>query len=464
MLPDVRVSIKDGGLGVASTAGAGVHVKIGVASTPDRNKLLTLATPEKIAEKIGTGPLADALMDSMQMGSKTIYCVAVEGEVAGTKTAVTKTGTGAATNALTGNPNNNYHVILEILTAGALNVATYRCSLDGGDTFTKEKTIPSNGAVVFEGTGLTLTFTAAVQPEDSFKAGDKYEFKATAPRMSNNEVLAALNVIKNIPYSYEFIHVVGESEVSLWAALAAEADVMFNNLFTPIFFVCEARTKTEAETLDAYVEALVTARQSVSSYRLQVVAARAEVSALDGKVRDTNGAGIVAGIYSKAKVSKSIGEVKEFPLSSVVKLQPEGIEDHIQTLDEAGFVTFRQYVDLPGFYVTNARMFAAPTSDYQFAEVLRVANKACREVRQQALMYEHAEADPNGVEAFKAFVQVPLDRMASETVKEIMSGEVVIPEDQDILGTSTIKVKISIVPIPILRNIDIEQRMTNPFI
>jgi hypothetical protein len=48
--------------------------------------------------------------------------------------------------------------------------------------------------------------------------------------------------------------------------------------------------------------------------------------------------------------------------------------------------------------------------------------------------------------------------------REITGGSVAIPPSQDVLATSRLKVKISIVPVSIMRNIDIEIGLVNPFV
>lgn len=464
MLPDVRQKITDGGLGTASSSGEGTHLKIGVSSTASKNQILILTAQDDIKAKLGNGPLTDAVMDSIQAGSQSIYCISTTGNTPGTKSNIEKTGTGAATYAVNGDPNNNYEIIIEVVKGGNLNEATYICSINGGESYTQEKTIPVDGTVVVEGTGLSIKFTAAASPEDSFKAGDIYSFKATAPNMTNAEVLDAVSLAKKSTYIYEFIHVVGESDETLWAALASEADNMFNNSFIPIYFVLEARNIKDTESVDQYVSSLVTARHTINSYRIEVVVTRALLSSIDKTTREINAAGTVAGTFAKANVAQSVGEVDSFPLNGILKLLPEGIENYNTVLDEAGFTTIRQYIGYEGFFVTNARLFAPSGSDYQYAETLRTMNKACREVRKQAIRFEQGQADTEGIDNLKEHLQVPLDLMSSPNTRELQSGEITIPDGQDILGTSTLKVKISMVPIPIMRNIDIEMGMKNPFI
>lgn len=54
---------------------------------------------------------------------------------------------------------------------------------------------------------------------------------------------------------------------------------------------------------------------------------------------------------------------------------PEGIEDHISELDDAGYLTWRKYYGIDGCYVNNARVLCREGSDYRYAEHVRVLNK-----------------------------------------------------------------------------------------
>jgi hypothetical protein len=467
-LNDVRINVKDGGLGISNVKGEGVHVKIG-ASPKTPNKLVTITNgmdAKKIKEKLGISPLADSVMDSISLGSSLVYCIPVNPSVEGSISDVTKEGSGEGTYATSGKPNNEYEIVIKIIEGGELNKATYKYSLDGGDNYTQTATVAVDGIINLEGTGVKITFTQSSNPKNTFKDGDTFKFKTKAPTMSNKDVLDAVNILKNLTLEFEYIHIVGESTKTLWAALAVEAENLFSIFHKPIFFLCEARNKASDEDLDTYVQSLLEERKAVSSYKIQVIPARVEFTAMDGKIRDTNGAGLICGLYSRARVSQSIGEVREFPLSGVMKLLPEGIEDYIQTLDENNYVTFRQYIGLNGFYVTNARMFAPDGSDYQYAELVRTMNKAVKETRKEALTNIHSQIDPTdqegSIKAFTEFIQVPIERMVKD--KDLISARVIVPEGQDIIGTSKLEMKIRAVPRAIMREIEIEFGMENPFI
>lgn len=62
---------------------------------------------------------------------------------------------------------------------------SFRYSLDGGNTFTEEMTIPITGEAELATTGLTAKFTDA-EGGDSFMEGDRFTFSTTSPAMSND--------------------------------------------------------------------------------------------------------------------------------------------------------------------------------------------------------------------------------------------------------------------------------------
>jgi predicted nucleotidyltransferase len=149
----------------------------------------------------------------------------------------------------------------------------------------------------------------------------------------------------------------------------------------------------------------------------------------------------------------------------MLKLLPEGIEEYLKDLDEEGFLTFRKYEGLEGFYVTNANMLSGENSDYKYAERVRVSNKIVKAVRKEALLNLQAQIDmedPEGsLKKIAEFSSIPLDKMKID--KEISSARIEVPEGQDILNTEKLYFKIYWTPIGILREIDIDMSMENPY-
>ncbi|WP_435924815.1 DUF2586 domain-containing protein [Paenibacillus sp. DYY-L-2] len=461
-LPDAKVVIQDGGLGASHDAAGGVHLKIGVCSLGTPNQIYRVSDPSKIASTFGTGELVRALLDSMQLGARDIIVIPAAASVAGTVGAVTKTGTGGRVLNVTGTPNNRHDVIVKIVKSGAANAAQYQLSLDGS-TFGPVRTIPSNGTIALPDTGLTLNFTSPTPPTtDNFVEGDEYRFETTAPQMSNADFLAAMNVVKNNSLNYEYIHVVGESDSSLWAMCASDAVALEEN-HKPIHFICEAQRPDEGETVDQWVQALITARQSFVSDRVSVVAPIVQVAALDGSVRWTNLAGVYAGILARARVSESPGKVMSFPLTNVTALM-EGMDNsHIKALDDAGYITARTFEGLSGFYITNGRMMANAGSDFEFVEVRRTVDKAARLVRQASVRFVQSEADEDGLDNLIANLAAPLSgQMMSAGAPEISDFTLSIPEGQDIFSTRSLDIDLAVVPIPIMKWITVRLKLQNP--
>ncbi len=377
MYGDVNVTVEDGNLGRSSSTGSGVQFKIGISNIESTTPILITGSMDakKIKEKVGNTPLADACIDSVENGAATIYCIPVKATTDGTIGEVKEVKTGEGTLEVSGKPNNAYDIVIKVTDDGENNEAGYAYSLDGGNTFSEEMTVPLNGEAVLANTGLTAKFTEAAGG-DSFKEGDTFSFSTTAPSMSNADVISAVESLINNNTAFEYAHIVGTSSRALWASLASIANDFLTKYKRPLFFVCEARMKRSNESLDEYVTAMQEERKGINNIYIQVVCSNSRYQRMDGRVQDINNAGIVCGLYCKAKESQSIGEVKSFPISEakMLKLLPEGIEDYIAILDKAKYLTFRQYVGKEDYYVTSANMMAPDGSDYAYADDIEPRN------------------------------------------------------------------------------------------
>ena len=99
-------------------------------------------------------------------------------------------GTGKGTIEASGNPTNDFTLIVQIETSGLTNAATCVISENGGQSWGDEQTIPLSGTITVPNTGVTLTFTAS--EGNQFVAGDTYTFEATAPAANNGDILDAV--------------------------------------------------------------------------------------------------------------------------------------------------------------------------------------------------------------------------------------------------------------------------------
>ena len=454
-LPDVYITITDGGLGILAPSAAGVFAKVGVSSLGEINQIAAMTDRDQIKPIYGTGPLAASLADSFANGARTILSVRADGDIEGTIGNVDKVGDSSLT--ATGKPLDAYDVSIEILVDGGPNEAVFQYSLDGKDTYSPKITIPLTGEYEIPNTGLKVTFSPTV------KAGDAYHFKTKAPQASIASMMAAVQVLLDTNLSYENIHVVGESSMPMWVAgdvLATEAETDFRY----IYLTFEARYKNEGESTNQWMMALLEERKNFASTRVQVSAGFGEVvDGLTGRQVLRNTAGHHRGQVATLSVQQSPGEVNEGSLKGIIRIMPEDLNPaQIQILDEAGYATIRKYIDLNGIYITNGRMMAELTSDYQQEECRRAMDKACKQVRIASLRFVKAGATERGIRALRAYSQHPLDIMKGEG--EIHSSSIEIPEGQDIWATSRIRTKIRITPIPIMREIVQDIGLENPYL
>ena len=465
MLRDISYSVTDGQLGLANTTGTGIHVKIGASPMSSSEPILISRTmsAERIKSRLGLSPLADAAMDSVENGAPKIYCIPVSAGEKGTISEVKKAPESAGgTVSVEGTPANAFNIIVKIVGKGGLNMAVFRYSLNGGKSWSADITVPTGGRYAIDEAGLTFTFG----DEAEFAVNDIFTCETKAPMMTNGDVLGAVQKLKDISAAYEFVHIVGGTSPELWAALSIMQEELLNRYRKPVFFILETYEK-EKENTTEYISQLEKDRRKVSNYDIQVVPARGFYIGMDGVTRDINLANIICGLYARASVQESIGRTAAYSISEgkLSGLFPED-EDDIEALDVAGYLTFRQYDGLAGYYVTNARMMCPEDSDFRYAEDVRVKNKIIRLTRQAALRRLQEDVDTENVDADLAakakFITADVEKQMVDK-KEIASLSVSVPAGQDILRTETMEMQIRYVPIGKIREIRIDLGMQNPY-
>ncbi|WP_035296206.1 DUF2586 domain-containing protein [Brevibacillus thermoruber] len=465
-LPDIKVKMEDGGLGVVPPSVTGLHVKIGVAAAGKENELIAVSDPSGV-KQFGKGPLVRALGDGFAEGTTNMYAVRATADINGTVSSVTKEGTGTGSVSVSGNPTDEIQVELQIVNSGGLNQATFTLSIDGQPP-TAPITVPITGTYEIPDSGLTITFTPAdSSPENSFKANDKYTFSATAPQMSTTSLVKALDLVLESNFPYEFIHVVGPSTPAVWTLFDSKlAAVQDQGKY--VFGICETRDINEGETIDEYVAAMVDQAANFSSTLVSVVAAGiAKLDFLTAKEDERNPAGIIAGRVAQIPVHRSAGRVLDGPLSAT-ELRPVGIKEaHITALDNARYTTVRRYHGIQGIYCTNFRMMAPTGSDYTYGERTRVMLKAARLVRAAALLQEQNEIPVDDATGNIDFT--PLENLLTAALdpmlnaEEISKARVVIPPNQNVLAGEPIKAVIRITPRGAYRDMELEIGFENPF-
>jgi hypothetical protein len=396
-------------MGVQGASATGRFAAVGVAARYGQG-LLTFTDPEAVEAALGDGPMRDVLVSALSIAKTTVYAIALEGTVAGTLSSVTagSENTGTGTVAVSGSPRNEYDIVVEILSDGTLNEATFRVIVDGLPG--KRLTVPDTpGMYDIPGTGIKLTFS------DTFAEGDTYTFSTTEPQATNGEVLSAIDTILNTKVEIEWIAVAGVSSAPLWAALATKVEGAAE-IFQYLFVVVQVRYKTASETIDQWVNALAgSERGTIASVRLQVCAGWIEETDANGQVDVRGLIGTYCGKLASRNVHEGPDAVRYGGISAATALKPDGINDgHIETLKNAGYVTARQISGLNGIYITSGQMMSETGSDYDLVERRRVMDKACRQVRSAQLFFVNdavkigKDGSPEGIEMLVPKARVPL--------------------------------------------------------
>jgi hypothetical protein len=364
---------------------------------------------------------------------------------------VVHTGTGSPVVTASGSVAMAADLTLKVVSGGALNEATYQLSLDG-DVFGPVRTVPASGEIGAGDTGVTLTVSSA----SDLVAGDTYACRLLPPVPSISAVMDAIEEPLGL-YDVEFVYVVGPSDAVDWAAMGAQADVLWN-AHRPTFFLAETRLPYAGETLDDWTAAMVAERQEYAHRFVAVCCAFGEVSDSTGTRLLRNWAGLAAGRILSIPVMRAIGRVRDGGVSQGTL--PSGYTDSMQQiLEQEGYITAKNYAGLYAPYFGDAKTLADVTSDYQYLEVLRVVFKAVRKARIAALKSMHdevgdpvAEGGASGLNYLQANIEMALDTLVGAVPKEMAGYVVTIPPGQDIVNNG-VAVEMELIGIPIIRTV-----------
>jgi hypothetical protein len=461
LLPDAYATIRTRGLGLAGKDATGIVAQVGISSLG--SSIIPVSDVDRVRTLLGYGPLADAVAECLAAGARSVLAVKAEAGTQGASGDVTATKTGEGTVTPSGAANNRYQMVVEILTAGDLNAATFRYSKNGGLTWSGEITVPgAPGAYVIPNTGITVTFANG---GGTFDEGDQWEWTTTEPVMSAATCGTAVDALIASTNAFDFIHIVGPSASALWTSVATKmATAEAAHKYT--WALCEAAWPADDDTPAEFVAAAQAEAAGFASDYIGVCAEfRYITDALDGALRPRNCAAIFAGwLVAGARVSDSPAWVERGPLPMVMAdaaLPKDRAYADVAALDTARYITFRQYEDLDGVYVTADRLMSAETSDFRYAYLRRTMNKAARGCRLAVLPHVWGDGDVVGQRAIVTSAKQPLKRM--QAAGEIVDLDVQIPAGQDVLGTSEFNIKIRIQPKPKAAWIGMDLGFANPY-
>lgn len=377
--PDVVLQVVEGG-GLIPVSNANVHVKVGYASGATANTLYGGYTSKKqLVADLVSGPVVEAAAFALERGAKPVFVMASAASTAGVAGTVTKVGAGAGTIVLSGTPVDTFDVRVLVVVGGAAGTATIKISTDGGDTFGPETATAASMPLKATGgaqTGVTMALAL------TFAAGDTYSFPLTSPAPTSADLGAALDALLASQLDFNFGHIVGSASTSagqatIAAAVGAKADAFFN-AHRPTFFVVEVGDDTDANYKTAFA--------AFAHDRVVVVPHSHEITSAIASTSDRRPqAWSLAPRIAKLRPGEDPARFRDGNLAGVTRLHRN--EGATPGLDDFRFTTLRTFVGQAGFYVNQAKTFAAPGSDFGFVTDRRVMDRACVVARAALINY-----------------------------------------------------------------------------
>lgn len=464
-LPRVTQTILDGASG-ALALGSELHIKVGAANSGTADTLAIYTDPDQLETDFGGGPLVEAAayhINATGLPVGVVRCASAT-VTAGVLSAIVKVGghAGPTISDNTTAANDAYEVLVEIVLGGAVGVATFKMSVDGGDTFGAVTVTAATVANIY-GTGIGLAFAAG-----TYVAGNQYSATTAAPVVSNTGIQNAIAAALNGSSPFRLIHVVGHTATgAAMATAAASVQSTMASAATSSYRYAYA-VMDGAEDTDAN---MVTAVAALDANRVAIGAGFSEIISP-----------ITQRYYRRPAAWVQVAEIMRRPIGidpgffgdgygSVIGVK-QIYRDERKTplLDDARFLTLRTHVGREGFYVTRGRMMAATGSDFDSNTHRQVMDAACAITYAGLLPYLNAdlaltattgkitEDEAQGIEAkinglLAAGITAPGHASATEFF---------VDRNQDVLTTSILKVKTRILRLAYAREIQNTLSFRNP--
>ena len=456
MIQPVSLNIVDGGLGYGLTGVDGLHAKIGIAENGIANKLYSVGSKQVAKNIFGKGPLIDSLLYHFDEGGIKCFALRPENDIAGSIGAVTHTGSGTATMQASGNPTGARNFIIEIISGGAPETATYRFSEDSGINWSDIYTTPASGTPIALPYGVSIQFTGT---GDCFVKGDTYTFITKAPSASAISFLNAIDAVKNQynpdSAAYTFIHVVGGFERSFWEAVKAkEEEFEAKRIF--VRFILEYPAKDDQTSITEYLEKMIDEFKLFTSKKIGIVGSRLRYGS-DSEFKSA--AILLCAKLSQCKVNEHPGYVRKYASKVATEIEFwDDIEEYVTDLDDANIIIAVKYANWPGIYIKKDNCMAPADSDYQTIHHGRVIDKVRRIAYQKIMPFVNgvAEGGESGIDSLVAEIDAAINKaMRIPGEEEIVKHEIEIDPDQD-LTTGELKGQIHIYPTSIMEKITID--------
>jgi hypothetical protein len=467
-LPGQTFTIIDPGMGTVQPL-TNVPLVMGITSSGTSATLTSVNSIATLVSTFGYGPAVDIAAAILERAGGPIWFCKVAESSGGDVSAIVKVGSHTDPD-ITDNssaPYNDYECVLNILSDGALGVARYEYSLDGGRTFSPSLLTPSGGALTIPNTGIVLTMAAGTY---GYHAGNSYTFTTSSPDYTSTQLALCKTAIDAAGAGCQFDWVVLAGKHATASAANTIAGVLAGYLDsweTKFRFV---RAMMDAGSTDT--AANVASTVTTEDQRLMAVYGTADTAISNpqtGRSQPSVPALLHTAVRAASRpISEHLGRVATGSLAGVAGYSTEfgaGISHDEATaatpLDDSKFATLRTFQQLTGYYITRANLRCPVGSDFRRWELGRVFDAGLKVVyqQQQAAVNRTFRTNADGTiyeadaAAFEAMVNAALKQtLLQPTNSEGTKGHVsavsyTVDRTEVINLTNTLRAQLAIRPL-----------------
>lgn len=381
MTPSTSISKTDGNLGVSS-ATERILAIVAPASAGAYDTPTSFTSKNDLTSAHTSGPLVEAIAYMIAQGIPCVGCRSNPTTAGGygTVNVAAVTGTSVVT-AGAGVPDNDYDVIVEVLTGGTRGVAgiIFRYSLDNGVNWSADQAL---------GTATTATCARGVSfaiAAGTLVTGDKWTVATTGPKNLSADLTDSLAALKDT-YSGEWLRVLvfADGDATMIAQCETWAKSFHVDGKYPEMIMCTRPRTWASESRATYQAAMAVIAAAVQTTETSVCVDQEEmVSEVNGwRLRVPQSVSYAARLMiiddSQDASAKADGSLASVFLETAYGDAKYHDERRWPGLDILGFTTKRTWGGrpiTPGVYVNNPRLLSGAGSDYRYFQHSAIVNR-----------------------------------------------------------------------------------------
>lgn len=372
MAEEFTLGITDPGQGLVQEA-TSTPLVFGPCSGGTANVLESFNSIPDLLTAHPQGPAVETGAYILTHGGGPIRFMKSAATVAGALSAVVESGASGPDVTVSGTPLEFYDAKIEIVLGGALGTATFKYTLDGGQTYSSTLVTPVGLTYVIPNTGITATFTAGTQV-----AGTIHSFTGTPAMWNSTDLSAGFTVLTTDFTSWDFFvgagrHATAAAAATIGAALQSSLEGLTTSQRWTRGMI-DTGNEAQAAVITAY-GATVSPRVLYAYRGLRRTTPKSfpgwgtpMLGAVDG----------MAMLAARSLISTHLGRYVSHNLSSFGATAIDYDEEKSAALDAHKIATLRTIPGVPGIWNKKPWLKGADGSDFLRWQFGRVMDQACK--------------------------------------------------------------------------------------